>query len=530
MRGRDAGGVLVDVEVHVHVQELRPGDADTRPIERHLVSIALREQVGGDAAEDVGAEGRAALGAGVRRQLELRQGGHDEEVAVVVGHRLFDQRDLQVAVGLGAEQVVAHHGLVEVGRHLGHEQAVAAIDERLRPPRVVRVQRVAQLVRQRAQAEHVVLIRHHDERPRAVGAAGERALALAAVARPIHPALFQAAAAQDIDVLRAQRRHARRDPLDGLRERHGRLGRGQRRLDVVDAQRIQPQRPFAQPPVTVPGGQVRAEGRDEVVEHLHRDVVRLQRAVQRGGVAAHPRGEDVLFNGRGQRGRVGVLERQIAVGVALPRAAAHRAVGVGDQGPDAGLAHLQLRTAGGDRGRELHVRVVQRVVDAERTAERIAGQRQHLLHLAGAHMGLAAAQPIDVVGEESQVGGRRDPALHPVKAQRHELRVEECAGGCEVRHQCAGLAGAGGRGLIAAIHRRFVVGVDHDLAHQHAGGLEAFQEGQQRRRAFGQPAAIGRQRRQLGGQLSARGLPIGRGRVDALQVPGLLDRDFAARG
>ncbi len=121
--------------------------------------------------------------------------------------------------------------------------------------------------------------------------------ALAAVARPVHPALLQAAAAQDLDVFLAQRRHALGDPLDRLLERHDRLGRGQRRLDVVDAELLHPQRPLAQPPVAVPGGQVLAEDRDQVVEHLHRDEVRLQRAVQRRGVAPHPRVEDVLLDG-----------------------------------------------------------------------------------------------------------------------------------------------------------------------------------------------------------------------------------------
>ena len=50
---------------------------------------------------------------------------------MVVRHRLFDQRDLEVAVGLRAEQVVAHHRLVEVRGDLGQEQAVAAVDEGL---------------------------------------------------------------------------------------------------------------------------------------------------------------------------------------------------------------------------------------------------------------------------------------------------------------------------------------------------------------------------------------------------------------
>ena len=89
-----------------------------------------------------------------------------------------------------------------------------------------------------------------------IRAAGEGAFALAPVAGPVHPALFQAAAAQDAHVFLAQRRHALADPVHGLVEGHDRLGVRQRGLDVVDVQALQPERLPAQPPVAVPGGQV----------------------------------------------------------------------------------------------------------------------------------------------------------------------------------------------------------------------------------------------------------------------------------
>ena len=146
----------------------------------------------------------------MRLQLEARQRRHDEEVAVVVGHGLLDQGDLEGGVGLSAEQVVAHHGLVEVGSHLGDEERVAAVDKGLEQAAVVGVQRVPQLVRQRAQAEHVIGVAHHDEGHGALGAAGEGALALALVPRPVDPAIFQAATPQDADVVVAQRGHAAR--------------------------------------------------------------------------------------------------------------------------------------------------------------------------------------------------------------------------------------------------------------------------------------------------------------------------------
>ena len=80
-----------------------------------------------------------------------------------------------------------------------------------------------QLVRQGAQAEHVVGVGHHDEGACAHRAAGEGALALAFVAGLVHPALLEAAVAQDVDILLAQGCHAVADPLHRLLEGHDRL-------------------------------------------------------------------------------------------------------------------------------------------------------------------------------------------------------------------------------------------------------------------------------------------------------------------
>ncbi len=51
-------------------------------------------------------------------------------ITVEVGHGFFDQRQLEGRIGLGFEQIVAQHGLVEIGGHLGHENRV--IGERIR--------------------------------------------------------------------------------------------------------------------------------------------------------------------------------------------------------------------------------------------------------------------------------------------------------------------------------------------------------------------------------------------------------------
>ena len=177
---------------------------------------------------------------------------------------------------------------------------------------------------------------------------------------------------------------------------------GERGFDIVDVERIVAQQLLAQAPVAVPGGQVLLEDLDQVVENFHRDIVGSQRGVQGGGIAARPGVEHILLDGGGQGGGEGVLEVQVAIGVVLPGGAAHLPVGVGDQGSDAGLTDLQLGAIAGLRRLEGQLGVVEGVIDGCGGEEWVIGHRQHLLHLTGAHMGLAFLQPVDVVGEESQ--------------------------------------------------------------------------------------------------------------------------------
>ncbi len=81
-----------------------------------------------------------------------------------VAHRFLDHADLEIAVRVLGQQVRAHHGLVEVRGHLRREQRVLAVNHGLRRPGKIRVHRVAQLVRQRAHARHIVVEAHQDER------------------------------------------------------------------------------------------------------------------------------------------------------------------------------------------------------------------------------------------------------------------------------------------------------------------------------------------------------------------------------
>ena len=150
-------------------------------------AINLVQERGHEIGHGVGGDGLPALHALVQLQLETRQRGHDEEVAMEVGHRFLDQVDLEVGVPVGLQQVRADHGLMKVGRHLGDEQPVVGVDVGLPILGVPAVHGVAQLVGQGIYAVQVVLVIHEDERLRAVGAAAVGAAGLPRRLVDVHP-------------------------------------------------------------------------------------------------------------------------------------------------------------------------------------------------------------------------------------------------------------------------------------------------------------------------------------------------------
>ena len=155
----------------------------------------------------VGGHAFAALETLMHIQLEARQRGHDEEVAKEVAKGFFQQVELELRDRRCVlKQVRAHHGLMEIRCDLGHKQRIVAVDRRLILEGEIGVHGMAELVRQRAEAEQIVVIAHHDERMRARRSARKRAAYLALIRIHIHPAIVQAATAHGADVIVAQRR------------------------------------------------------------------------------------------------------------------------------------------------------------------------------------------------------------------------------------------------------------------------------------------------------------------------------------
>lgn len=111
----DAGGVLVNVEIRVEVgMEDSPSDTDTVFIEFDFIAIPFFEEVSEHVGEAISIEGATLFDCFVDSEFEAGEGGHEEEVAMEIGHSFFDDGDLELGVVIGFEEVGTDEGLVKV--------------------------------------------------------------------------------------------------------------------------------------------------------------------------------------------------------------------------------------------------------------------------------------------------------------------------------------------------------------------------------------------------------------------------------
>ncbi len=128
----------------------------------------------------------------------------------------IDQVRQLLAIAGRGQQVGAEQLLVERTGHLGHEDRVVVVEERLVLGGEKRVHGMAGFVRQREHVvEHLRLVVHQDVRVGIVRAAAERAALLAQIGIPITPAAVQASL-QRSAVVAAQRFERRDHHLHGL--------------------------------------------------------------------------------------------------------------------------------------------------------------------------------------------------------------------------------------------------------------------------------------------------------------------------
>ena len=141
----------------------------------------------------------------MRLQLEARQGRHLKEIAEEISaNRFLEQRELEILICDGVEQMSAHHRLMEVRCHLGYEERVICINEGLISPRKIRMHRVTQLMGEGAHAGHFIRVAHVDEGMSSLHAPRKRAFGFAHVRVHVHPAILEAAAADSFHIVFAQ--------------------------------------------------------------------------------------------------------------------------------------------------------------------------------------------------------------------------------------------------------------------------------------------------------------------------------------
>ena len=389
--------------------------------------------------------------------------------------------------------------------------------------------RVAELVRERAEAHGRPVEAHHDERRRPRRSGGERAAHLPGGRVHVDPALLEAAAPDGVGVRRPERLERRADPLDALLVLELRRGRPERRREVVRCEPVDAVDPLPQPPVAVPGRQIRLEGRDQVVEDLHRDVRPGERRRERRLVPADARLEHRLLDRAGEVRRQRVAHSQVAVRVALPGALPQRPVGAREQHVDRALGHLDLRPVLRHGGREHHIAVGERAVDTERPGEDIGYEPEDLLDLAGACVRCTAAEIGEVVVVRRQRRVARGPAAEPLGTDCEHLRLDEGDGRPDLRVCRLRAAEARDGGRVGRLDGVTEQRVDDDPAraeHDRVACLQGFDE---HCGALSEPAAEGRQPGEIGEHGLELRLPGLDRREDAGGVPGAIGSNAVAR-
>ncbi len=393
----DAGRVLVDVVVDKEMPEGRPRDTDAVVVKGHLAPISIGKEISHQIDHTLRAEPLPALHPLVNLQLKSRQRGHNEEVPVEVGHSLLDHTDLERHIVAGLEQIVANNGLVEVRGHLGDEERIVTVEERLGFPREIGVHRVSQLVRQGAQAEKIVIVVHHDERMHALPARRESSGRLTLIGVDINPALRQRPCAKRRHILRPQRRQPSRDPVYRLLEGDASPAGCQWRPDVIGSQLRNAQRLAPRGPIAMPGRQVLAESGDQVVKDLGGDIVPEEGEVQRRLMPSNAHVENVLLDRCAETGRKRIAMGKIGVVIVLICGAARFAISTGQNTLERSLCQLDLGTVGGDRALEDEIRIGQHTVDRRCARESIGHHTQGLLDLSRPYVSLLSEEVINVV-------------------------------------------------------------------------------------------------------------------------------------
>ncbi len=283
---------------------------------------------------------------------------------------------------------------------------------------------------------------------------------------------------------------------------------------------IELQRAPAQAVVPAQRLDARARRLDQRVDDGARDVVAVQRRVQRGPVAARSRVEPVALAHAVVQRRVGVERLRVRAVVRQERRAAIRLVPVGGQhGAVLAVRHRHL-LAGAERDlRKLGVGRRQRLVRLVRRARQPARQRHQPLALLVEHVLLLAEHLLD----RKPVQGEVRAAVHPLadrrQRDREEFRAEPRGRLLPARHERLHLLATTVDLVVALVFVVLQGRVEIDLVGElpevvvQAVGREQLvrplPERALERGVFADPAL----------QLAQGGFPVRPGRVDVIQTP-----------
>ena len=387
--------------------------------------------------------------------------------------------------------------------------------------RIPGVHGVAGLVRERVHVgENVALVVHHDERRIAETRRTERAAALSFVFVAVAPAPAQAGA-ERCDVFPAERREGRQHLIAGRVPRHvGFDFVHDRHVGVVVVDLVELQQAAAQGVVALQRGEVRADGRDEVVVHAHRHVVGEKRGFAGARVVAGAGVEDVGLDRVRERGGDGEFVRVKLRVELLERAPSHVAIPLHEKRRKAALRQLALDALFIREHAKGHVHVGQLRKSLAVSAQRAGPEGEQALLVRGERVRLEAAllSQGHTPFRECFVG---EVALEGRVIQRLDFRRDECRGLADERHQIFKL-----RLPREVLRVRAVTGSEQarvvpQSLDQQAQLLLKFQHRAQRRHGLADAALPLRGVRIVALHFLKCRLPVLRRRVEQREIPGI---------
>ena len=445
-----------------------PGPVDlVRGVQRKVAAEVGPVQVGGQAVQSIRRERLTAFHHPVRGFLKLGKQHLRVHSAPDLINPVVQKVQTPLWILRAFQKVVREKSFVHGGGNLCHENTVVTVDVGLRAPREVRVHGVPQLVRQREYVVQAAVVVQKDVRVGPVGTPGIRPGAFTAILVHVDPP-FAESTLQLLTVLLsedAQRFQHRRPrllvrnlPLQARHKRH---------VEIVRAHTLQLQHAFSQRDGPVQRFKLTANGGDQVVVDLVRNVVGIQGHAEGGIVAACARVEDVLLDAAVQHrrecvGPLAVLAVQGAKGVATD-ATIRRLLQKGV----AALGHLDFVALLVSNGGEFQVGVVEHVEDVVRGARHLRGPGQKLFLFPREHVLAGAKQVLQEVAVHTKLRVFLDPLPQLLFGNFENFGVDESRG---LLHTSGKAGGPIAQSLVPLVRRVLVAA--HGRVHKQA--LKAF--------------------------------------------------------